>query len=591
MHHHNQYKTPIKPSSPVKTIKRLLSFLSSRKKTIFLLFIPIILSVLLGLVWPKVLGDVIDIIKTNIDAVQFPYKSITVKLSIGFSAFLLAQLCTFTIGYATTIISNKTIKELRHHLFSHIQSLPVKEFTESTHGEFMSRLTNDIDMVANTVGQGITRFFETVLMLVATLSYMFIISSSLTVVALLTLPITVFLSRFIALTSRKLFRSRQQCLGEINGLVEEVFTGQKTVIAFSREKHFTDEFSDKALRLKDIAIKAETIGGFMGPCMNLVNNLNFLVVAAVGGYLASQNSISIGTIVTFILFSRNFSRPINELANQFNEIQSSIAGAERVFNILDIKEENKNESSTVDISNIKGKITFDNVCFGYTDEKLVIKDFSATFNPGEKIALIGETGSGKTTIASLISKFYDIKSGDIYIDNININDLSLKDLRSLTALVLQDTHLFTGTIRENICFGTSNASEVDIKNAAKLANADIFIEKLPEKYDTIINQADTSLSQGQCQLLAIARAALTNPKILILDEATSNVDTRTEKHIQEAMVRLMHGRTSIIIAHRLSTIRDADKILVLKNGKIAEQGNHDELIKQDSIYKKMINAK
>jgi ATP-binding cassette subfamily B protein len=343
-------------------------------------------------------------------------------------------------------------------------------------------------------------------------------------------------------------------------------------------------------QLRSISIKAETLGGVMGPTMNMLNNLNFLLVAAVGGWLASkpESAISVGMIVTFTLFSRNFGRPVNMLANQFNEIQSAIAGAERVFRLLDTPKELPPENPVeFNTQAMRGELVFKNVTFGYIPGQTVLKNFNAIFSPGKKIALVGETGCGKTTIISLISRFYEINEGSIELDGIDIRQIPHKALRSRMAVVLQDTHLFSGTIRENIAFGNSDATEEEIIAAAKLAFADNFIDRLPNKYDTHINQADTALSQGQCQLLAIARAALADPSILILDEATSYVDTRTEKHIQEAMLRLMQNRTSIIIAHRLSTIRNADTILVLDKGQIVEQGTHSELMALNGRYAQM----
>jgi ATP-binding cassette subfamily B protein len=466
----------------------------------------------------------------------------------------------------------------------------VSEFTETTHGEFMSRLTNDVDMVSNTLGQGITRFFETILMLVLTFSYMLYLSPVLTLVACITLPLTYIFGRIIVITSRKLFRERQKCLGEINGFVEQIFTGQKTVAAFSREKICKAQFLGMVERLRSISIKAETLGGIMGPTMNMLNNLNFLLVAAIGGWLASKpdSAISVGLIVTFTLFSRNFGRPVNMLANQFNEIQSAIAGAERVFKLLDTsKEQSPAEPINIDKEKLRGELVFKDVSFGYKPEQLVLENFNAVFSPGKKIALVGETGCGKTTIISLISRFFEIGSGSIELDGVDIRNIPHKVLRSKMAVVLQDTHLFSGTIRDNIAFGKPDATDEEIRAAAQLAFADHFIDRLPNKYETKINQADTALSQGQCQLLAIARAALANPAILILDEATSYVDTRTEKHIQEAMLRLMENRTSIIIAHRLSTIRNADTILVLDKGQIIEQGTHAELMALNGRYTQM----
>lgn len=590
--HHAQFAEVQHANAPLKTVLRLLSYLKSQRKTVLLLFIPVAVSVTASLVGPKILGQIIDTISGSVGKSDLAetYRKIGILIFYSATAFLIQQLCALIQGYTTNLLSNRTVKTLRTDLFGHVIDFHVSEFTETTHGEFMSRLTNDVDMVSNTLGQGITRFFETILMLILTFSYMLYLSPSLTLVACITLPLTYIFGRLIVITSRKLFRERQKCLGQINGYVEQIFTGQKTVAAFSRESICKSQFRGMVEELRTISIKAETLGGVMGPTMNMLNNLNFLLVAAFGGWLASKpdSAISVGLIVTFTLFSRNFGRPVNMLANQFNEIQSAIAGAERVFRLLDTpKEQPPKEPSTFDPNKMRGELVFKNVSFGYTPEKQVIKNFNATFSPGKKIALVGETGCGKTTIISLISRFFEINEGSIELDGVDIRTIPHKVLRSRMAVVLQDTHLFSGTIRENIAFGNDDATDEQIVAAAKLAFADYFIDRLPNKYETRINQADTALSQGQCQLLAIARAALADPAILILDEATSYVDTRTEKHIQEAMLRLMQNRTSIIIAHRLSTIRNADTILVLDKGQIIEQGTHSELMVLNGRYAQM----
>ncbi len=593
MHHGPPHgREPEHATHPLKTLRQLFAYLRDKRLTIALLLLPITVSVVAGLVWPRMLGKIIDLVGEAIreGAAAPPYLRIARLVGIGALAFLTSQGCSLLLGYTTNRLSNETVRDMRGRLFRHIQGLPVGAFSETTHGEFMSRLTNDVDMVANTLGHGITRFFETVFVLVATFAYMLYLSPLLTAVSCATLPLTFVLGRGIARVSRRIYRERQKRLGEINGLVEEMVTGQHTVQAFSYEPTAERRFHEIAEDLRVIGIRAETLGGFMGPCMNLVGNLGFILVAAAGGWLAARGTMSVGTIVTFILFSRNFGRPVNELANQFNDIQSAVAGAERVFTVLGTAPEEDSGTAPFDPKAVRGDIEFRDVSFGYTPDKPVVEHFSAHFRPGEKIALVGETGSGKTTLVSLLSRFYEIGSGTILVDGTDIRDIPKKALRSCMAVVLQDTHLFSGTIRENIVFGRPDATDDEVRAAARLSNADLFIDRLPDGYETRIRQADTALSQGQCQLLAIARAALANPAVLILDEATSNVDTRTELHIQQAMVRLMEGRTSLIIAHRLSTVRDADRILVLDHGRLVECGPHEELLARGGPYARMCAA-
>ena len=583
---------PERAAAPMATLRRLLARLRGRRAAVALLLVPIAISVAAGLIGPRVTGMVIDLIGDSLKTEgPVPYGRLAWLMAQGFAAFLASQGCNLAIGFATNHLSNTAVRDLRAELFAHVQALPVGAFSRTPHGEFMSRLTNDVDMVANTLGQGITRFFETVLLLVATFAMMCYLSPVLTAVACCTLPLTFLLGRGIARASRRVYRERQRRLGEINGLVEETVTGLRTVQAFSHEAASERVFTGLAEDLRGIGIRAETLAGFMGPTMNLVGNLSFIVVAAAGGWLAAQDALSVGTIVAFLLYSRSFGRPVNELAQQFNEIQSAIAGAERVFRVLGESPEEDGGREAFDPAAARGEIEFRDVTFAYEPGKNVIEDFSVRIRPGEKIALVGETGSGKTTLVALLSRFFEIDSGAILLDGRDIRDLPKRALRSCMAVVLQDTHLFSGTIRENIAFGRPDATDEQIRAAARLANADLFIDRLPEGYATRINQAGTALSQGQCQLLAIARAALADPRILILDEATSCVDTRTELHIQQAMARLMSGRTCLVIAHRLSTIRDADRILVLDGGRLVESGTHDELVAVGGRYAALCAAR
>lgn len=570
--------------NPVATLRRLLGLLKGRRRFLLLLTIPLAIGSLTGLVWPRVLGLATDLmtLKTPEDSVDFRHLAMIVAL--GLAAQIVGHLASVAQGYGTTILSNHSVRDMRKMLFAHVQSLPVARFDSMTHGEFMSRLTNDIDMVANTLGPGILHFIGTIVTLLGTFAFMLWISWKMTAVACITLPVSIIVGRLIVRVSRKLFRERQKAVGELNGLAEEMITGQRAVQAFCREPQTEAAFNEISGRLRRIGVWAETIGGLMGPSMNLINNVSFLLVVAAGGWLALRGDITVGVIITFMMYSRQFGRPVNELASQFNMIQSAIAGAERVFAMLDMTPEPDVGTRVIDRAEVRGEIRFEHVKFGYRPDTPVLHDFSLHVKPGQKIALVGETGSGKTTIINLLTRFYEPDEGRILLDGIDLREITKKSLRSCMAVVLQDTHLFSGTVADNISFGAPDAFRERIVAAAQLANADTFIDRLPDGYDTRINQADTALSQGQCQLLAIARAALADPAVLILDEATSNVDTRTEMHIQQAMVRLMKGRTSIIIAHRLSTIRDADVILVLDKGRLVESGAHAELLARNGAY-------
>ena len=570
--------------NPVATLRRLLGLLKGRRRFLLLLTIPLAIGSLTGLVWPRVLGLATDLMTLKTPEASVDFRRLAILVAIGLAAQVVGQLAAVAQGYGTTILSNHSVRDMRKMLFNHVQSLPVARFDSMTHGEFMSRLTNDIDMVANTLGPGVLQFIGTIVTLVGTFAFMVWISWRMTVVACVTLPLSLVVGRLIVRVSRKLFRERQKTIGELNGLAEEMITGQRAVQAFCREPQTEAAFNEISGRLRGIGIRAETLGGLMGPSMNLVNNLSFLLVVAAGGWLALGGGITVGVIITFMMYSRQFGRPVNELASQFNMIQSAIAGAERVFTMLDMPPEPDTGTLAVERAEVRGEIRFEHVKFGYLPDTPVLHDFSLHVKPGQKIALVGETGSGKTTIINLLTRFYEPDAGRILLDGIDLREITKQSLRSCMAVVLQDTHLFSGTVTQNISFGAPGASRERVVAAAQLANAAPFIERLPDGYDTRLNQADTALSQGQCQLLAIARAALADPAVLILDEATSNVDTRTEMHIQQAMVRLMKGRTSLIIAHRLSTIRDADVILVLDDGRLVESGSHAELIARDGAY-------
>ena len=510
--------------------------------------------------------------------------------------YVSSSLFTYFQGLLSAHLSQNTVREMRKDLFNHIVKLPVKYTDTHAHGDIMSRMTNDVDIISNTISQSIGSLFSGILTVVGVLGIMLYLNWFLTLVSLSTVFLTILSTKYLSKLMRKYYKKQQELLGNLNGHVEEMVTGYKTVAAYSKEKKAQDEFDEVSGNLKKVSIKANIFGGVMGPVMNCISNFGFLLICGFGGYLAATKSglgnwwfnagtfVTVGTIQMFIQYSKRFSRPINEIANLWAQFQTSIAAAERVFEIMDTPLEVNDGKERIDGNKFVGNISFKDVNFSYTEGKQVIYDFNLDVKPGQKIALVGATGSGKTTIVNLLMRFYDIDSGSIKIDGVDIRDIRKEDLRSTVAIVLQDTILFSTSIKDNIKYGHLDASIDEIINASKLANSDYFVERLPDKYDTILAESGSNLSQGQRQLLSIARAILADPKILILDEATSSVDTRTEKNIQDAMFTLMKNRTSLVIAHRLSTIQDADVIIVMDHGRIVESGNHYELLKKEGRY-------
>jgi len=452
------------------------------------------------------------------------------------------------------------------------------------HGDVMSRMTNDVDNISNTISSSISSLFSAILTFFGALFMLLSYNWIMALIAMVTIPLTIFVSSTLSKAMRKYFVRRQKILGSLNGQVEEMVTGYKTVMAYGKEEMACERFAATSEEFRKCSISANVWGGIMGPCNNLINNLNYLIVAAFGGYFTIRGIISVGDIQAILQYSRQFSQPINMIANQYAQIMTAIAGAERVFAILDTPDEIDEGKEQLDISSIRGEIEFKDICFSYTPEKQVLKNLYLSVKPGQKIAIVGATGSGKTTIVNLLTRFYELDSGEILLDGTNINDIPKKTLRDAIGIVLQDTVLFSDTIAKNIRYGKTDATDEEMRAAAAMSNAASFIDRLPDGYETVLAESGSNLSQGQRQLLSISRAVLSDPKILILDEATSSVDTRTEMHIQQALVALMKNRTSLIIAHRLSTIRDADKIVVVKDGKIAEAGSHDELLAQKGEY-------
>lgn len=572
----NMGQTVEKPENIKKTVSRLLGYFRNTKKLLIPLVFAVVLVTLTSLFAPMLQGHAIDEIKNM--KWQSLYRCI----------ILLAVVYVFNIGFTlaqslfSARLSQLIVKLMRHDLFKKIDRLSIKYLDTHSNGDIMSRMTNDIENVSTTISQSLGSLVSGVLTIIGTVAIMFYHCWQLTLITLFSVILTVLVTKYMSEIMRKVYRKRSEILGRLNGHSEEMITGYKSIVAYNKQKDVINEFNNTSDELMKVSMKAEILGGSMGPLMNCISNISFVIVAGFGGYFAYKNIISIGTISMFIIYAKQFSRPINEIAQLYGSIQTAIAGAERVFALTD--EPDEDNSGDILVENIKGKVTFKNVCFSYIPEKQVLSDFTLDVEPGQKIALVGATGSGKTTVVNLLMRFYNPDSGEILVDGTNILDIKRDELRHNIAIVLQDTVLFSDTIENNIKYARPEATIEEVRHASKMSNCAYFIERLPEKYNTFLKQAGSGLSQGQRQLLSIARAILADPHILILDEATSSVDTRTEKNIQNAMVNLMKNRTSLIIAHRLSTIRDADKIVVLDSGKIVEQGTHDELLKRKGHY-------
>ena len=575
----------IKPKNLKGTIIRLWQYFGSERKLLIIIFTLVIVDSGIGLIVPYLIGHSIDAMSIKSSVVNFGVLGIMVITLLG--AYFIDTIISILQGWLMAGVSQRIVMNLRRKLFLKLQSLPVSFFDVHTHGEIMSRLTNDIENVSGTISQSTTQLMAGILTIIGSLVMMLILSPLLTIASVITVPFVFLLTRTIAKKTGPLFKEQQNELGKLNGHIEETISGIHVVKAFNHEAKAIKEFEEVNDRLCLVGLKAQILSGYLMPLMNVINNFGFAMVAAVGGVLAVRNLITVGIIASFLSYSRQFSRPLNDLANIFNTLQSAIAGAERVFEILDEKDEQKDVEGAIKLVNPKGKVVFKAVNFGYRKDVNVLNNVNFLANEGSTIALVGPTGAGKTTIVNLLTRFYDVTGGKILIDGRDIKEYTRESLRKCFGIVLQDTYLFSGTIKENIKYGRLEATDEEAIEAAIMANADVFIRRLPKGYDTVLSESGNNLSQGQRQLLAIARAILSDPSILILDEATSNVDTRTELNIQEAMLKLMKGRTSFIIAHRLSTIRDADTIMVIDDGQIVEKGSHDELIKERGVYYNM----
>ena len=561
------------------TLLRIWGYLKHQRWALIGTVILVAASSGLGLLGPYLMGKAID---QYILTKDIPGLARTALLMI--CIYVVSSFTTWLQTYVMSAASQGTIRDIRKDLFSKLQTLSLRFFDQRTHGELMSRLSNDIESISRILTQSVTQLISSTLSTIGVIIIMFMLNVRLAVVSLTAMPLMLLLSQWIAKRARPGFREQQEHLGALNGIIEETLTGQHAVKAYVREESAIEEFEVSNRKLQRAAFRARIFSGAMGPLGGLVRNFSLAVVGGVGGWLAVQGMATVGTIASFINYSRRFTRPLNEIASIYSSIQSALAGAERVFEIIDQVPELADAPDAQPLNEIAGEVVFNHVCFGYVEDTPVLKNVSLHAKPGQTIALVGPTGAGKTTIVNLLTRFYDIDSGNISIDGNDIRQVKKDDLRRKLGIVLQDTYLFSETVNENIRYGRLDATNDEIKAAATLANADTFIHRLPKGYDTSLSERGSNLSQGQRQLLAIARAILADPGILILDEATSSVDTRTEKQIQEAMLHLMAGRTSFVIAHRLSTIREADRILVINDGEIIERGTHRELLAQRGFY-------
>lgn len=579
------------------TMNKLLQYLKPYKLSIMVVIIFAIGSAAFTIVGPKILGKattklfeglVDKVTRVPGAAIDFGYIRNIVLLLLGL--YIASTVFAIIQGYIISGVAQKVSYNFRKEIDEKINRMPLKYFDKTTHGEVLSRITNDVDTVSQTLNQSMSQIITSVITIIGVFIMMLSISWQMTLVALLILPVSMMLIMGVVKRSQKYFKSQQEYLGHVNGQVEEIYSGHNIVKAFNKEEEEVKKFEEVNDTLYTSAWKSQFLSGMMMPIMMFIGNIGYVAVSILGGWLAVKRTIAVGDILAFVQYVRNFTQPIAQVAQIANVLQSTAAAAERVFEFLEEEEEAPESENPVKLQEVNGEVTFKDVQFGYNPDKIIINNFSAHIKPGQKVAIVGPTGAGKTTIVKLLMRFYDINSGAICIDGHDIKDFTREDLRSMFGMVLQDTWLFNGSIMENIRYGRLDATDEEVIEAAKAAHAHSFVKTLPNRYNMELNEEASNVSQGQKQLLTIARALLADPKILILDEATSSIDTRTEVLIQKAMENLMEGRTSFIIAHRLSTIRDADLILVMKDGDIVEQGNHEELLKAGGFYASLYNS-
>lgn len=573
-----------RPKNSKETVKRLLNYLEQDRLMLAIAFVCVIANTLASLAGSYMLRPLINRYIVPTDGSAGSISGLVGGLAVLGGIYLVGVAANYLQARIMLSVAQGALLKIRTDLFEKMQKLPVKFYDTNSNGDLMSRFTNDVDTIGMMLSNTLVQLFSGILSIIGTFALMLYTNVLLTVITVVMLPLMMRAAGFVAGRSQKYFSAQQAALGAMNGYIEETITGQKVVKVFCHEEIAEEEFDILNKDLRDKQIKAQFLGGLMGPVMGNLSQVNYALTACIGGILCVLRGFDVGGLTVFLNFSRQFSRPINEISMQVSNVFSALAGAERVFSVMDAEPEQPDDMDAVSMEGMKGHVTLEHVTFGYNPDKVILKDISLYAKPGQKIAFVGSTGAGKTTITNLINRFYDIQSGSITIDGVDIRHIRRDELRKNIAMVLQDTHLFTGTVMENIRYGRLDATDEEVIAAAKTASAHSFIMRLPKGYDTILESDGANLSQGQRQLLNIARAAISKAPILILDEATSSVDTRTEKHIERGMDQLMEDRTTFVIAHRLSTVRNANAIMVLENGEIIERGDHDDLLRQKGRY-------